>query len=179
AGYATDPHYPRKLIDLIERYQLHLFDQGVDVAYRPMGKEPPSPAAERRGRRPKAEAETITIGGGRAVEVFEGRIKYVRAKPGDTFRTLARELELTHGMLARWNDMDKEASLAEGQVVFIQPKRSRARHAETHAAQEGESLWGVSQQYGVKLDKLARYNGLPMDARLSAGQRVWLRKPRP
>ena len=26
AGYATDPNYPKKLIDIIERYQLYKFD---------------------------------------------------------------------------------------------------------------------------------------------------------
>jgi hypothetical protein len=178
AGYATDPHYPRKLIELIERYQLHLFDQGVDVAYRPGGKEEPQPARERRGRRPSTSGETITITQGRAVERFEGRIKFVRAKQGDTFRTLADELEMTHGMLARWNDMDKDAALSDGQIIFIQPKRSKAKDAGTHVAREGESLWSVSQQYGVKLDRLAKHNGLAMDAKLSAGQRIALRKPR-
>lgn len=177
AGYATDPGYPHKLISLIERYELHKLDKGVDIAYKPVGKEPPKPAQERRGRRPASGAETITIGGSRPVERFEGRIKFVRAKAGDSFRKLADELELTHGMLARWNDLDKEAALSEGQIVFIQPKRNKALDAETHTAREGESLWGVSQQYGVKLDRLAKYNGLPKEARLSAGQQVWLRKP--
>jgi hypothetical protein len=36
----------------------------------------------------------------------------------------------------------------------------------------------VSQQYGVKLDRLAKYNGLTRDAQLSAGQQVWLQKPK-
>jgi LysM repeat protein len=36
----------------------------------------------------------------------------------------------------------------------------------------------VSQQYGVKLSKLAQFNQLPVDARLHAGQQVRLRKPR-
>jgi len=178
AGYATDPHYPRKLIELIERYQLHLFDQGVDVAYKPVGKEEPKPARERKGRRPPTGDETITITQGRSIEVYEERIKFVRAKQGDTFRKLADELEMTHGMLARWNDMDKEAALSEGQIIFIQPKRSKAKDADTHVARVGESLWSVSQQYGVKLERLVKYNGLAADAKLSAGQRVWLKKPK-
>jgi LysM repeat protein len=178
AGYATDPHYPRKLIDLIERYQLHLFDQGVDVAYRPTKPAEPKPERERKGRRPVTGGETITITQGRPAEVFEGRIKCVRAKSGDTFRKLADELEMTHGMLARWNDMDKDAALTEGQVIFIQPKRNKAKDAEAHVAVTGETLWQISQQYGVKLDRLAKYNGLERDARLSAGQRIALRKPR-
>lgn len=178
AGYATDPHYPRKLIDLIERYELHRLDEGVDVAYKPVGKDLPKPAPGRHARRGSVGSDVITVGGGRTVEVFEGRIKFVRAKQGDTFRKLAQDLELTHGMLARWNDMDKEAALSEGQIIFTQPKRNRAKDAETHTVRDGESLWGVSQQYGVKLEKLAKYNGLAKDARLSAGQQVWLRKPR-
>lgn len=190
AGYATDPSYPQKLINLIERYELHQLDKGVDVVYKPASKEPVKtdrsgkpttagkPAQERKGRRPSTSSETINITQGRSIEVFEGRIKFVRVKQGDTFRKLAIELEMTHGMLARWNDMDKEAALSEGQIIFIQPKRSKAKDAETHVALEGDSLWGVSQQYGVKLDRLAKYNGLAMDAKLSAGQRVWLKKPK-
>lgn len=178
AGYATDPNYPRKLIELIERYELHKLDEGVDVAYKPVGKDLPKPAPERRGRSGKVEGGTITISAGRKVELFEGRIKFIRAKQGDTFRKLANDLEMTHGMLARWNDMDKESTLSEGQVVYIQPKRNKAKDATEHIAREGESLWGVSQQYGVKLSKLAQYNGLSEDAQLSAGQRIALRKPK-
>lgn len=177
AGYATDPNYPQKLIHLIERYGLDKLDSGVDVAYKPVGKDPQKPATERRGRRPVSGAETITISQGRSVEVFEGRIKFVRAKQGDTFRRLAADLEMTHGMLARWNDMDKEAALSEGQIIFIQPKRNKGETAE-HRALEGETLWGVSQQHGVKLAKLAKYNGLSEDAVLHDGQVVYLRKPR-
>lgn len=178
AGYATDPHYPRKLIDLIERYELHRLDEGVDVAYKPTGKDLPKPAPERHARRGTVGGDVITVGGGRSVEVFEGRIKFVRAKPGDSFRKLAHDLEMTHGMLARWNDMDKEAALSEGQVIYIQPKRAAAKTTTEHVAKQGESLWGVSQQYGVKLAKLAKYNALPQDTQLADGQRVQLRKPR-
>lgn len=186
AGYATDPSYPRKLIELIERYELHRLDEGVDVAYKPVGKDPgsrpgqatPKPAPERRGRSGKVEGGTITISAGRKVELFEGRIKFVRAKQGDSFRKLANDLEMTHGMLARWNDMNKESALSEGQVIYIQPKRNKAKDATQHVAREGESLWGVSQQYGVKLAKLAQYNGLSENAQLSDGQRIMLRKPK-
>jgi LysM repeat protein len=34
----------------------------------------------------------------------------------------------------------------------------------------------VSQQRGVKLSRLAKYNGLSEDAKLSAGQKILLRK---
>lgn len=177
AGYATDPQYPRKLIALIERYGLNDLDRGVDVAYKPAEKPGAKPAPARTGRRGTSGGDVITIGAGRAVDSFEGRIKFVRVKSGDTMRKLADELEMTHGMIARWNDMDKEAGLTEGQVIYIQPKRSSSKSTALHTAVAGESLWDVSQRYGVKLKKLAKYNGVAEDARLQEGQKVYLRKP--
>lgn len=182
AGYATDPNYPSKLIALIERYELHNLDKGIDVAYKPK----PSTSSSRTSSSTKSSApprtrsggQVITFGTGRAIEQFEGRIKFVRAKEGETFRDLAQQLEMTHGMIARWNDMDKNATLKAGQVIYIQPKRSGAKSAKVHVAASGETLWDVSQQYGVKLKRLSKYNGIPEDARLSSGQKIDLRKVR-
>ena len=175
AGYATDPSYPQKLIGLIERYELYKLDQGVDVAYAPKPGAKPAPA--RSPGRSTRDGGTVTIGGGRNVELYDGRIKFVRAREGDTFRSLAKELEMTHGMLARWNDLDVDARLGAGQRIYIQPKRNASKTTAIHIAREGESLWSVGQEHGVKLARLARYNDLPADARLSPGQQVHLRKP--
>ncbi len=177
AGYATDPAYPQKLISLIERYELHKLDQGVDVVYKPSGSGTTT-SPSRGGKRPSGGGGTVTLAAGRSIDLFEGRIKYVKAKEGDSFRKIADDLEMTHGMLARWNDMDKEARLSEGQVIYIQPKRNASKTAARHTAKDGERLWDVSQQYGVKLSRLAKYNGLDEGARLKAGQKVDLRKPK-
>ncbi|HPF90947.1 MAG TPA: glucosaminidase domain-containing protein [Flavobacteriales bacterium] len=184
AGYATDPNYPSKLIALIERYELDKLDKGIDVAYMPRSTSSAStnkptttkPSGRKPGRR--SESDVITWSAGRTVESFEGRIKYVTAKEGDDFRKLAQDLEMTHGMIARWNDMDKNAKLEAGQRIYIQPKRNAAKSQDEHVAVAGESLWDVSQHYGVKLSRLAKYNALSEDARLSAGQRIALKKPR-
>lgn len=184
AGYATDPAYPQKLIALIERYELYNLDKGIDVAYKPSKPTSNKPAstgnsAKRPGRKAtNASDEVITFGAGRTVEQFEGRIKYVVAKEGDDLRKLAQDLEMTHGMIARWNDMDKNAKLEAGQRIYIQPKRNAAKSASAHTVQAGETLWDISQAYGVKLSKLAKYNGLSENATLKAGQRIVLRKPR-
>ena len=187
AGYATDPNYPSKLIALIERYELHKLDKGIDVTYKPRpatsGTASKPSSTKHSGRKPNkrsGDSDVITwsAGAGRAVESFEGRIKYVTTKEGDDFRKLATDLEMTHGMLARWNDMDKNAKLEAGQRIYIQPKRNASRTNTEHVAVAGETLWDVSQRYGVKLSKLAKYNALSEDATLIAGQRIVLRRPR-
>lgn len=180
AGYATDPKYPDKLIGLIERYELYKLDQGGTMAFkRPTKDAAPTGGTSTKPRKGRSgdAANTVTIGNGRAIEEFEGRIKFVRAKKGDTVRRIAEDIEQMPGLVAGWNDMGKDATLEEGQVIFIQPKRNKSRSTEMHRAEAGETLWGVSQRYGVKLKKLARYNDLSEDARLQAGQQIWLRKP--
>ncbi len=172
AGYATDPRYPAKLIDLIERYQLHKLDEGVDLVYvPPMPGNPTRPA----GSVPANDNEDIVVGG-RLIELFEDRIKFIRAKEGDSYRKLADELEMMPGQLARYNDQEPDAPILGGQVIYLQPKRGKSRSAQVHVAKEGETLWSISQQHGLKLEKLAEYNGTTKDAPLSAGQHVLLKK---
>ncbi len=173
AGYATDPSYPQKLIHIIERYGLHDLDRGVDLTHRPV-----KPLHTKPSKRQHPSSDVITVGAGREIEKFEGRIKYVRAKEGDDFRKLAKDLEMTHGLIARWNDMDKDATLVGGQIIFIQPKRKASKSTNIHVVKEGEDLWSISQNYGVKLSRLAKYNGVSADASLEPGQKVLLRKPK-
>ena len=173
AGYATDPNYPKKLISLIERYALHQLDRGVPIATKS-----PDHGVRKPGKLRKPDGDVIVIGAGRQIEQFEGRIKFVRANAGDDFRKLAHDLEMTHGLLARWNDMDKNATLQEGQIIFIQPKRRASKSAKIHLVQAGEDLWSISQLYGVKLKKLEKYNPQFSGKALPEGERIHLRKPK-
>lgn len=177
AGYATDPRYPAKLIDLIERYELNKLDEGIDVSYAQRS-EPSAKPNKGRHRKPDEDMGTVTIGGGREIFRSDGNVKFVKAKGGETIARIAAELEQMPGWIAGWNDMGRDEVLEEGQTIYIQPKRNKAKHAEFCLAEQGETLWGISQKYGVKLKKLAKYNELDIASELKAGQRIWLRKPR-
>jgi LysM repeat protein len=80
--------------------------------------------------------------------------------------------------LARYNDTKKDAAIAEGQVVFLQPKRNRSHSARVHVVKPGETLWGISQQRGIKMRKIAELNGITPETPLRAGQQLRLQKPR-
>lgn len=177
-GYATDPKYPEKLISLIERYKLDNLDKGVDVSYASRTTGTTAPSSRNRSTSAAKESNVITIGNARPVEMFEGRIKYVKARKGETIRDIAAEIQQMPGLVAGWNDMAKDSRLEEGQIIFIQPKRNKSKAQESCTAREGETLWDISQQYGVKLKKLAQYNNMGAGETLQAGQKIWLRKPR-
>ncbi len=178
-GYATDPRYPDKLINIIERYKLDNLDRGVDVNYASKSAAPAKPAHKpSKNASSRGDDNVVTIGNARAVELFDGRIKFVRAKKGETVKDIAAEIQQMPGLVANWNDMPKDGRFEEGQVVYIQPKRNKSKQLESCIADSGETLWVISQRYGVKLKKLEKYNHMGPNDAVTGGQKVWLQKPK-
>ncbi len=177
AGYATDPRYPEKLIGLIERYELDRLDRGVDVSY---AKKPAAAGGTKPAKhgKPKDDGNVVTIGAGREVLRSEQRLKITHARAGDTYRSIADELELPRGIVAKWNESAPDQQLVEGQVVYLQAKRNKLKHPDTHTVVQGETLWGISQHYGVKASKLAQYNNIDVADKLKPGQVIRLTKPK-
>jgi membrane-bound lytic murein transglycosylase D len=79
----------------------------------------------------------------------------------------------------KWNDLSPADQLVPGQYYLLGKKRARAATA-YHTAGSTDNLWSISQQYGVQIKKLKRYNRIESDAELKPGMTVWLsaRKPK-
>ena len=90
AGYATDRLYPKKLIDLIERYQLHRFD------------------AEVLGKKSK----------NRVVVRHNNSNTYIVQK-GDTLYSIAKRFNLTVEILKQYNNLNN-TNIAIGQQLYVQ-----------------------------------------------------------
>ena len=66
-------------------------------------------------------------------------------------------------------------NLYAGQILYLQPKRDKAEPGkETHIVAEGDTMYSISQKYGVKLKKLYEYNRMSEGERPVAGQNIWL-----
>ena len=60
--------------------------------------------------------------------------------------------------------------------MYLQKKKRKApRQFATHVIQQGESLYGIAQYYGIRLVNLYDLNGLPYDAKAQIGQVLRLR----
>lgn len=178
AGYATDPRYPEKLISLIERYELHKLDRGVDVSYTKKPAGTGTTTKPTKHGKPKDDGHVVTIGGGREELRSEQGLKITLARTGDTYRRIADELELPRGIVAKWNESAPDQQLVEGQVVYLQAKKNKVKDPAIHTVVQGETLWGISQHYGVKASKLAEYNSLGVADKLKPGQTIRLTKPK-
>lgn len=161
AGYATDPRYADRLIDIIERNKLNAFDT-----------QQPLPTVVAQANPPKPQVTTTVSG---RLVLRNNEVKYIVVKSGDTFFKLAQELDIPVKQLYSYNDLDKTATLKAGQQLYIQPKRKRSRSEETHVVKPGETLYQISQQYGVKLTALYKLNNLQPGAVPKTGEVIHLR----
>ena len=161
AGYATNPKYPELLIRIIERHQLNQYDKG----YKP---------TKVKEDRPLPKELVVKSGKKHSVMLTPNRVKYIKLKKGDTFYSLQREFDLRESMFRKYNDMTGGKVLQEGQRLFIQPKRGKAKEPSTKSLY-GETLWSISQKYAVKLKNIKKYNS-SLNNELQEGTIVKLRK---
>jgi LysM repeat protein len=178
AGYATNPRYAQLLIRVIEENNLSQYDQ---MAIAMVGELPELPNLRTAGSRPASPAPTQTVEDFAPVS-FEtyrvvktnNRIKYVEARPGDTPESLAQELDMRPWQIIRYNEMQESQQIRPGQIVYLQPKRKKGVKA-VHIAQPGETMYDISQQYGILLDHLLSRNQMELWQQPTVGQRILLR----
>lgn len=166
AGYATSPTYAKVLIRLIEENELYKYDK--EVLKNGGGKG-------RIKRTRKSNYISTEYAGSRKL-YYNNRVKYVVAMEGDRFYNLSEELDLFEWQLPKYNDMPESKVFNEGEIVYLQPKRNKADvNHKQHVVKKGETLLDISQQYAVRLDKLAKRNLLKPDSELQEGQIILLR----
>jgi membrane-bound lytic murein transglycosylase D len=75
------------------------------------------------------------------------------------------------------NDLDEEDRIEAGKYYYTEKKKSKAE-VETHIVQQGETLWNISQKYGIKLSSLKSKNRIRKDSDLKVGMVLNLQDPR-
>ncbi len=179
AGYATNPHYPEKLIKIIEGNQLYLFDQQGDL---PVSKNAVFKVDSLRDhhKTQSKNREFSEINIGRDVRKVErnNHVKYILARKGDNTSKLAQDLDIMPWQLLRYNELDKESVLSAGQIIYLQPKKRKAEK-KFHLVQDSETMYSISQKYGIKLRHLYKKNRMPRGSQPLIGQKLWLREVKP
>lgn len=160
AGYATNPKYANILIKLIEDYELYQYDK---VKKLPKREAEPEVAIE----------EKISVTD-RSIKL-QNNIKYTVVKKGDSFFKIAEDFDMGLWQLYKYNDMDKGDELEAGQILYLQPKRGKGTE-EYHTVRNGDTMWMVSQRYGIRLKKLYKRNGMLVGQEPEVGQKLYLRK---
>ncbi len=104
--------------------------------------------------------------------------KGILAKPGDDVASLARSGKMKIPDFLRYNDMNDKEFVEEGKVYYLQ-KKLRKGSVPNHVVLTGQTIWEISQMYGVRMKYLLRLNRMKTAQRLQKGQMVYLQKKRP
>ena len=167
AGYATNPKYPELLIEIIEDLKLNELDQlGIQN-----NELKPDLTADAKSTTNASSVDAVK----HTVMTHDNKVKYVIARKGDTFYRIAKEYELGLWQLYKYNDFGpKKDVLIEGDIVYIQPKRSKAKNKEIKL-EKAMTLREVSQKEAVKLESLIKLNNISSgDELLPKGEKVTL-----
>ena len=176
AGYATDPSYAGKLIALIERYELYRYDRAVEVEQEaPLEIEAPRELPHELVG--KNYRETVNVSLQRSVYEMNG-VPFIYSVKGESLRSIASANGLFPGELLKFNDLDEDVPLDEGSVVYLARKKAQAAKGVSKyvVGADGETLWEISQRFGVRLDALEKMNPMLVGIRLEEGDTVQLRK---
>ncbi len=194
AGYATNPQYPKLLIDLVEKYDLNRF---TDMASNQFGKET-------KGQRDKviennASHQKETINNVDLVITTQtkkenakinqesseqtkmnypaglfqiNRTKVIYAAAGTSILAIANEQQVSISSLYDFNEMPKGITILNApQLIFLQLKR-KISDQPLHQVQAGETLQSIAQIEGIRLESLLAYNQLAKNAVLVAGTQL-------
>jgi membrane-bound lytic murein transglycosylase D len=105
-------------------------------------------------------------------------IPAIIATKSDDLKTLAAKSGVDVAKLEKYNDLRPNQALEEGQVYYLKNKHSKS-NIYYHTVRQGETLWEVSQEYGIKLNQLARKNRMFTIDKPEVGRVLWLRQRRP
>lgn len=186
AGYATDRSYSGDLIRIIEENELYVYDKPQKKRRK---KEEPQEKAladvdtaiidETGEGQTEADSKEVTdVGVSLQRPILNrNRINYIIVNKEDTYLGITEEFKLLPFELARYNEIERNAPLDSGQVLYIQPKRNKASvDFKYHTVRAGETMYQISQMYGIKLQKLYEKNLMKEGTEPSPGDVLFLRK---
>ena len=162
AGYATNPQYADRLIELIQLYKLYQYDKAKDYDKFLFGHAKSQPS----------NGQAL-----HAIKVFNKNY-YLIARRGDTFKSIADEIGISYRKLAKYNERDKRDRLDEGEIVWLKKKQKKAPKdykGRLHYVKNGESMYTIAQNYGIRLKNLYKMNHLSPDYQIRVGDALRLR----
>ena len=184
AGYATDPTYAYKLISIIDEYELHRFDLLASKDQPRRSRKKANKKREKENEKVITTIESKTKGNSvGTVNAFDAHyvmkingLKYIRAFQGDTYGSIADEFDIKETKLFAFNETSANHKPKEGEIVYLQKKKKKAEKGyNTHVVQQGESMYSISQLYGIQLIELYNINNMDYTESAEIGKILFLR----
>ena len=107
-------------------------------------------------------------------QIKVNNIEGIKAANTTTQEKFTDQIGIKENKFRRLNDLEKDEKIEAGQYYYTKAKKTRAEE-EQHVVLPGETLWSISQMYGIKLSSLKAKNRINNDRDLKAGMMLNLR----
>ncbi len=165
-GYATDSLYAEKLINMIETYGL---DRLVGETPSPKVDKPKQDINNQHWHHPVLRHPVKRRYG----------LNYIMAVIGDTYQDIATEFNIKPSKLLDYNDLTSDNIQPEvGEIIYVNKKHNEAQGTQDQYVvyDDNETLWHISQLFGIRLKDLAKLNKLTPAAVLHKGDTIRLKR---
>ena len=172
AGYATNPKYAVLLIKIIEENNLQRFDlmDGSYIAVNQYPNEIPQDISK--------SYEAFAVGkNDRQIFTNNGK-KFIFARKDDNFHKIAQDFNIYTFQIYKYNELKKKDKFKEGQMVYLEKKRNKAKMP-FHKVKPGETMYSISQLYGIKLKQLYKKNRMKPGTKPLTWQKLWMQDKKP
>ncbi|MGM9795465.1 MAG: glucosaminidase domain-containing protein [Candidatus Aphodosoma sp.] len=174
AGYATDPNYPTKLINIIETYKLYEYDEGGKLLTE-VKQSDDNTTKEFTDNIEEINGENDQLFGYQ--EIKNNGVRCYKLMNDDSYQHIAKVTGISLKMLLYYNDLPKECPLYKDDYVYLAPKkRNAAKKTPKYTVKAGDSMHSISQEYGIKLKSLYKINNIEYGTPAKVGQKLNLRK---
>ena len=184
AGYATSPTYAKALIGYIDSYKLYAINGGVKL--RPGKTVTITRTITRAELITRKDIQMEETEESEEQEEFEKTIRKfvveingVRCTilyPGETLSSIAMKYDISKRDLLLFNETTSENDFQEGDIVFLGKKKKKYEGAQDfYKAKDGESLYTISQRFGIKLASLTKMNNKDSFSVLAEGEKLRLK----
>jgi len=171
-GYATNPQYADHLIKMIEDYQLYQLDV-ADFSL-VFNNSIASILDSIRETGTAAKFDLFAEGPGKRMVYLNNGLQFIIFRKNDNIKNVTKAFHISERKIRKFNDMKKDAPLVPGQMVYLEPKKRQGAIAQ-HVVKPGETLYILSQTYGIQLDQLYKINKLKTGRPVKQGQKILLR----
>jgi hypothetical protein len=181
AGYATNPRYPQIIIKLIETWHLQ------DYTLIALGKMPSdSDVAKENTGNSKTEAVVAVASApvpaqrpAYPEEEFKiNNTRVIYATAGTSVLAIAKQYSVPLARIFEFNEQERTETLVKDQLIFLQRKR-KAGSNDFHTVKQGETIWDIAQEEGIRLESLLEYNHLESHMQPAPGEQLYLRTKAP
>ena len=96
--------------------------------------------------------------------------------PGTTLNAIAMQYDIPKDQLLEFNEVEVEEELKEGDIIFLDKKKKKYTGAKDfYYVKKDDTLYGVSQLFGIKVASLAKMNHREPGEKLYEGDKLRLK----